>query len=231
MSRAAARPRPAVPDRAGYLAEWSTLHGGFDLRRSRLVRTWLGMVHAVAAPLARAGLGPGTVTVGGVVVAVAVPLVAFGAGGVPRLALLCAVLVFGSGFVDNLDGAVAVLTGRTTRTGYVLDSVADRVADLAYLWALWILGAPGPLVAVAGVLTLLQEYTRARAAAGGMDEVGVVSIGERPTRVIVAGAFLLGAGVYPGAAGTWVTVGTAVWVAVHAVGLVQVSLAVRRALR
>ena len=32
---------------------------------------------------------------------------------------------------------------------------------------------------------LLQEYLRARAAAAGMTEVGVVTVWERPTRVIV----------------------------------------------
>ena len=37
---------------------------------------------------------------------------------------------------------------------------------------------------------LLQEYVRARAAAGGMTEVGVVTVWERPTRVIVTAAFL-----------------------------------------
>ena len=46
----------------------------------------------------------------------------------------------------------------------------------------------------------LQEYTRARAAAGGMAEIGVVTVWERPTRVIVTAMFVLGAGIYVSAA-------------------------------
>ena len=44
------------------------------------------------------------------------------------------VLVFVSGIVDNLDRAVAVMSGRTTRWGYVLDSVVDRIADVLTCW-------------------------------------------------------------------------------------------------
>ena len=226
-----ARCAVVVPGRPEYLRRWSKLHGDYDLRRSRLVRGWLVVVYAVARPLARVGLGPGQVTLGGLGVALSVPLVALGLGAVPRLALLCAVLTVLSALTDSLDGAVAVLTGRTSRIGFVADSVADRVADLGYLLAFWLAGAPGALLAVGGALMFLQEYTRARGGAAGMDELGVVSIAERPTRIIITAAFLLAVGVYPDAAAWWATVGAASWVAVHAVGLVQVGVAVRSALR
>lgn len=226
-----ARSAVVVPGRAEYLRRWSQLHGDYDLRRSRLVRGWLVVVYAVARLLARAGIGPGQVTLGGLGIGLSVPLVALGLGVAPRIALLCAVLTILSALTDSLDGAVAVLTGRTSRIGFVADSVADRVADLGYLAALWLAGAPGGLLAVGGALMFLQEYTRARGAAAGMDELGVVSIAERPTRIIVTAAFLLAVGVYPGAAAWWAGLGAATWVAVHAVGLVQVGIAVRRALR
>ncbi len=225
-----ARSAVSVPARAEYLARWSRLHGDYDLRRSRLVRGWLSVVHAVAGPLARAGASPGQVTLAGLGVALTVPLVALGLSAAPRLALLCAVLTVLSALTDSLDGAVAILTDRASRIGFVADSVADRVADMGYLVALWLAGAPGPLVAAGGVLTFLQEYTRARGAAAGMDELGVVSIAERPTRIIITAAFLLGVGSYPDGAASWATVGAAAWIAVHVVGLVQVGLAVRRAL-
>lgn len=220
-----------VPDRDEYLRRWSALHGGYDVRRSRMVRGWLAMVHVVAAPLVRLGAGPGAVTLGGIVLGLTVPLVALGAADRPRLALVCSVLIVVSGLADNLDGAVAVLTDRASRTGFVLDSVADRIGDVGYLVALWLVGAPGLLVTAGGLATFLQEYTRARATAAGMAEVGVVSIAERPTRIIVAAAFLLGAGLYPDSAGQWATAGAAVWAAVHVVGFGQVAVGVRRALR
>lgn len=220
-----------MPDRGEYFRRWSALHGGYEIGRSRMVRGWLTMAHAVARPLVRAGAGPGAVTLGGILLALVVPLLALGADAAPRIVLACSALVVVSGLADNLDGAVAVLTDRATRTGYVLDSVSDRVADVAYLTTLWLVGAPGVLLTAGGLATFLQEYTRARGAAAGMEEVGVVSIAERPTRIIIAAAFLLGAGLYPDSAVGWATAGAAAWLAVHVVGFVQVSLAVRRALR
>ena len=38
-------------------------------------------------------------------------------------------LVLAAGFADAFDGAVAVVTGRTSRAGFVIDSVADRVGE------------------------------------------------------------------------------------------------------
>ncbi|MGH8869982.1 MAG: CDP-alcohol phosphatidyltransferase family protein [Actinomycetes bacterium] len=152
-----------------------------------------------------------------------------GLGG--RWALLAALLAVVSGLVDNLDGAVAVLTERVTAFGSVLDSVADRVSDGLCLVALWLLGAPGWLAVAAGAGTVLQEYTRARAAVVGMSEVGVVTVAERPTRVIVTASALAGAGVLPGRADDAALAGLVVWAALALVGLVQVLVVVRRRLR
>lgn len=212
-------------ERDEYLRRWSALHGGAST--GGLVGFWLSLTHALARPLARAGAGPNLVTGLGLLVALAAVPVAAAGGRWPVLAFAVVVL---SGLMDNLDGAVAVLTGRTSRWGAVLDSVCDRVADAGYVVALWLLGAPGWLAVLAGGLTGLQEYLRARAAAGGMTEVGVVTVSERPTRVIVTAMFLLAAGTYPGAAGTWATAGTAVWAGLGAVGLVQLTRQVQRRL-
>ena len=97
--------------------------------------------------------------------------------------------------------------------------------------ALWLLGAPGWACWTGGGLALLHEYVRARAAAGGMAGIGVVTVSERPTRVIVTAAFLLGAGLFPGAAIAWATAGAAVWVVLGGAGLAQLLIVVRRRLR
>lgn len=217
----------SVLSREDYLDRWSRLHGGYDPRSSRIVAPWLTVVHALALPFARLGVPPDAVTLlGGVVSATAVWLAALG----DRWVLLAAVVVGLSGVTDSLDGAVAVMTGRETRWGAVLDSVVDRVSDVLFVAALWVVGAPLLASVLAGVLLVTQEYARARATAIGMDDIGVVTIGERPTRVIVVAMFLLAAGIYPASAGLWATLGAWVSVGVGAVALVQLLVVVRRRL-
>ena len=219
--------RAGVLTRDEYFDTWAGLHGGHDPRSSWLTSTWLGATYQVARPLAAMRVPPDLITLSAAVVS-------GGAVGAAvageRWVLLAAVLVAVSGGLDNVDGAVAVVSRRTTRWGYVLDSVVDRVCDGLYLVALWVVGAPGWLCVVAGALMGLQEYTRARAGQAGMREIGVVSIWERPTRVIVTAMFLLGAGIYVADAAGWATAGVITWTALGAVGLAQVVLAVRRRL-
>lgn len=211
--------------RDAYLDAWADLHGGYDPRSNRLVGGWLSLTYVVSRPLAARGLAPDLVTVLGVLVsAVAAALAAPGG----RWLLLAALVVVLSGLLDNVDGAVAVLTDRSTRWGFVLDSVADRCSDLAYVVALWLAGAPGELCAAGGALMLLQEYARARAAAGGMTEVGVVTVWERPTRVIVTAAFLGSAGLLDDS--VWANLGAAAWVGLGAVGVGQLLVVVHRKL-
>ena len=212
--------------REEYLDRWGTLHG-LDPRTSPLVRGWLRLSYTAARPLAAARVAPDALTLAGLVVAVAVVPLAAAGGRWPLLAVPVVVL---SGLVDSLDGAVAVMTGRTSRWGFVLDSVVDRVSDAAYVVALWALGAPGWLAVVAGGLTGLQEYARARAAAAGLDDVGVVTVSERPTRVIGTAMFCLGAGLYPSAAAGWGTAGVGLGALAGLVGLTQLLVVVRRRL-
>ncbi len=227
----------SVPSRAKYLDTWQTLHGGYDPRSSRIVGPWLSLVYACARPLARIGLSPDVVTLLGLLVSGAVvALCALGG----RWVLLAAFVVGASGLLDSLDGAVAVLTDRATRWGAVLDSVVDRVSDLLYLVALRLVGAPAWLCVGAGAVVLVQEYSRARATAIGMDDVGVITIGERPTRVIVVAMFLVGAGIYsgpgellaggPSSAAWWAVLGAAASLVIALVALTQLLVVVRRRL-
>lgn len=220
-------PEPGTPgSREEYLREWSALHG--DAPVTGLIAWWLGITYAPARVLARWGTGPDVVTL----VGLAVALGAIGpaaAGG--RWPVLAAVLVAASGALDNIDGAVALLTGKVSRRGFVLDSACDRIADAGYVAALWLAGAPGLLAVTGGAIAGLQEYVRARAAVAGMPEIGVVTVSERPTRVIVTAMFLLGCGLYPQAASTWAGGGAAAWTVLGAAGLVQLSVTVSRRLR
>lgn len=224
VGRARANRLP-IADRDAYLAAWSRLHGGADAS-TPLVHRWLTLTYAIACPPARAGVRPDVLTLAGVFVA-ALALLPAAAGA--RWPLLAAALVAVSGLLDNVDGAVAVMTDRATRWGAVLDALADRLADAAYLVALWLAGASGGLCVVGGGLMALQEYARARAGALGMTEVGVVTVWERPTRVIVTAAFSAAAGIL--ADDRWAGLGAAAWVGLGLVGLAQLLPVVRRRLR
>jgi phosphatidylglycerophosphate synthase len=182
----------AIPDRAGYFRAWSGLHGGYDpVAGTASVRIWLTITYRLARPLARWGIRPSLVTLSGLLAAGTAALPAADGGRGPILAAFILVL---SGLLDNLDGAVAVLTDRTSAFGSVLDSVTDRVADVVGLVALFLAGAPtwACLFAIGAAFAL--EYTRARAGVAGLHEVGVVTVGERPSRVIVGAVALLLAG-------------------------------------
>ncbi|MGN6089141.1 MAG: CDP-alcohol phosphatidyltransferase family protein [Actinomycetales bacterium] len=227
MARASVR-RAALPKRGEYFDRWTRLHGGYDPRGNWIVAFWLSLTYVVARPLAVAGLTPDVVTVGTAVLGSVAVVSTAAVGG--HIVILTSSLVVLSALADNLDGALAVLLDRATSWGYVLDSVCDRVVDAAFLVALWVVGSPGWLVALCGGVMGLLEYARARAVGAGMPDIGVVTIGERPTRVIVTAAFLLGAGLYVSAAATWASLGAVAWLAVHAVALVQLLVVVRRRL-
>ncbi|HVN12636.1 MAG TPA: CDP-alcohol phosphatidyltransferase family protein, partial [Kineosporiaceae bacterium] len=146
--------RPALST-AEYLDRWSALHGG--AATTGLVGRWLRLVRRAAVPLVRVGVGPDAVTVGGLLVAVAAVVPAASGG---RWPVLAAGLIVLSGVLDNLDGAVAVLTGRTTRWGFVLDSLCDRIADAACAGALFAAGAPAGLATAGAAAAWLHEYLR-----------------------------------------------------------------------
>lgn len=218
------RRRALLPTRPQYFDEWARLHGGYDPRGSRLVGGWLTLTYVLARPLALARFSPNVLTlIGGLVASTPIGLAALGS----RWVLLASATVVVAGVLDNLDGAVAVLTGKSSRWGYVLDSLVDRLADALFVAVFWFLGAPGWVCVVGGALMGLHEYARARAVSGGLPDIGIVTVWERPTRVIVTAMFLLGAGLHVEQARSWATAGAAAWVGLGAVGLIQLLVVVR----
>lgn len=137
------------------------------------------------------------------------------------------VAVLVSGVLDGLDGAVALLTGRVTRWGGLVDSVADRLSEIAFLLTLVVLGAPARICAAGLVAAWLLEYVRARALAVGFTGIGVVTVGERPTRVAVAAGFACAAGVLPGGPAFWAGLGATVWAVTAVIGVVHLLLVLR----
>jgi CDP-diacylglycerol--glycerol-3-phosphate 3-phosphatidyltransferase len=185
------------------------------------VRGWLFFSYRVSSQLARTGLGPNAVTVVGLVLSAGAPIT----GG--RWPLVGALLVLVSALADTADGALALITGKASRLGRVLDSVADRLSEVCWALAMVLVGAPAWLAVAAGGLAWLHEYVRARATVAGMHEVGTVTVAERPTRIIVVVVGLAAAAVTAWAS----TAATALWAVLGMIGLVQLAIAVRRALR
>jgi phosphatidylglycerophosphate synthase len=83
---------------------------------------------------------------------------------------------------DGLDGTLAIITGKVTKWGAALDAIADRIVESIWAFGLFLIGAPWQAVLVAWLAAYSQEYMRARAGGLGVQEVGVVTIAERPIR-------------------------------------------------
>jgi phosphatidylglycerophosphate synthase len=243
-------PRPsgtAPMSFATYRAGWRAAHRLAEGAQpgGRVAAAYLRLPYLAGAPLARAGVDPNLMTLLALWVALVAGWVAtLGPGwaaGAGALTLL-------AGVADSVDGAVAVLQGRTSAFGFVWDSTADRLADLAIIagpvalvaaeadppWA----GAAVAAGAAAAGLLLLLEHTRARAQAGQVAAAwSLATPGERPTRVVLLGlaglgvgaAQLAGGGLAAAALELGYPLALGVLAVAEAVGCAQLLLAVRHA--
>ena len=83
---------------------------------------------------------------------------------------------------DGIDGSLAIVTRVTSKFGAFTDSFVDRLSEIFWALALYELGAPKALVFAALLTTYIQEYLRARSGGLGHNEIGIVTICERPVR-------------------------------------------------
>jgi archaetidylinositol phosphate synthase len=141
---------------------------------SNLKKLFEKTVSATVKPLGRLGVTPNQITVLGIAVAlVSAWLYAEWDGN--RLYLVYGALtILLSGLLDAIDGVLARATGRASRLGGFLDSVADRYSDALVLSGITI----GRLCSLhAGFLaltgSLMVSYTRSRAEAEGVEMAGV----------------------------------------------------------
>lgn len=107
-----------------------------------------------------------------------------------------ALLLWGGGMFDMVDGVVARHQGRSSAFGAFLDSTLDRLVDMAVLVALSIhFAGIGHFVTawVAGVAliaSILTSYTKARAEALDIDMPGgIIERGERIILLVAGGVF------------------------------------------
>lgn len=199
-----------------YLAKWSTLHG--NAQPSRIVRAWLRIAAALARPFVRLGVSADLISLMGLLTAA----LAWWLAPNPW----AAVVIIVSLILDGLDGAVAVITDRTTARGGVLDSTADRLAEAFWAAALVAVGADLQVVIAAWVLALIQEYARARSLSLVPHASITASICERPVR-----ALIIASGVGTATMASTVNVWATAWLVLQAVAFVQVWMANRSLLR
>lgn len=219
---------PASPlGQKEYFTRWSELHSNVDPISTRFLAPWLRSMYALGRPLVERGISPNTVTSVGVALAVST-IVASAAGS--RWPLLAGVVILISAVSDGVDGAVAVIGKSESRWGYVLDTVADRCSELCFLACAYVLGAPPALVVAIAALTLLQESARARAVGAGLDDIGILTVWERPSRVVTALVVTIGCGLAPGATDLVTLMSSLVGVSLALIGFVQLMVVLRRRL-
>jgi len=95
------------------------------------------------------------------------------------------VVLLVAGFFDIVDGQVARVSQKITKSGGFLDSVFDKIAEVAIFLGILVGGFAEPyLVFLAITFSLLVSYTRSRAESLGVKLQGI-GIGERAERLLV----------------------------------------------
>ncbi|MBU6347975.1 MAG: CDP-alcohol phosphatidyltransferase family protein [Actinomycetales bacterium] len=206
-----------------YELAWSKLHG--DAKPTGLIKFWLRFVFALTGPLSR--VSPNAVTVFGALLAAGLVWSAQFAS----LYLLVAVGIFLLGVIDGLDGALAVRRNQVSAWGSFIDSIVDRFVDVALLAILVVLGADPILAIIAGTVTLVHEYMRARAASVGFSDIGKVTIAEKPTRMILGFVAVVACAIAPATRQNFAQICAGVWLAIAVVGAIQLVLVYRKVLK
>ena len=192
-----------------FFATWSKLHG--DAKIEGIVKAWLQISFAVVKPLAKIRVTPNFLTLAGLVSAIALWQFAD--------SWIAAIFLVLSLFFDGIDGSLAIVSRATSKFGAFTDSFVDRLSEIFWALALYKLGAPAALVFFALLATYIQEYLRARAGGLGYEEVGIVTICERPVRA----SLIFIAIVANGLNFELVTAISIIWVAMQFIALSQLT--------
>ena len=144
-----------------------------------------GHFQLAAGALNKAGFTPNTVTaVGFLLTLVASLLYSIGLGTIWLIFGAVLALLVGA-YLDAVDGAMARRYHQISKMGGILDSVLDRVGEIA-LYAGLVIGSlvPGWLALWALSASLMVSYVRARVDVEGVKLKGV-GLAERPERLLI----------------------------------------------
>ena len=152
--------------------KWSKLHGEAEV--SGIIKAWLGISFKSAQICTKIRISPNFLTLLGVVFALAMVANPLSPWSIALLVL--------SLFADGIDGSVAMYQERESSWGALLDSVADRITEALWLFVAYKIGVPAWVAIALWLVASTQEYMRARIAALGIMNIGVVTPAERPMR-------------------------------------------------
>lgn len=153
--------------------EWSDLHSGAEV--GKFIGFWLGLLKAIAQPFIWARITPNQISV--IAVLISFPLIFdFNYWWLILIGL----------FLDGVDGQVALATNRASKSGAVIDSISDRTVEFIWAVGMFLVGLNFAIVLTFIGLAWVQEYLRARAGGLGFRKIGLITIGERPTRGVFA---------------------------------------------
>ena len=132
----------------------------------------------------QAGLSPNSLTSIGFLLSIAASLLYWGGLSGWEWGAAILVLII-AGYFDAVDGAMARKYSKVSKFGGVLDSVLDRISEIA-LYAGLVAGGLVPVWVGLWALTssLMVSYVRARVSAEGVTLKGV-GIAERPERLLI----------------------------------------------
>jgi CDP-diacylglycerol--glycerol-3-phosphate 3-phosphatidyltransferase len=164
-----------------FFSIWSKLHMGAEI--SGIVKGWLSISYAIAHVLNFLRITPNVLTLGGIVFAAAALFY--------PTSIIALILLILSLICDGVDGSVAIVGRRQSQLGAVADSIADRITEALWFAALYQWGIPAEISLALFTLALVQEYARARMASLGFEEIGVVTIAERPVRASAIAIFMV----------------------------------------
>jgi archaetidylinositol phosphate synthase len=150
---------------------------------NNLRETLRPLLEKIGKAFASTGLSPNFWTCVGLILALSSAIV-YGLG-IEYGLIIGGILLLVSGFFDMVDGQVARVTGKTSQKGSYLDSMFDKIAEVAIFLGILIGGYTEPyLVLLAITLSLLVSYARAKSDAINVKLQGV-GIGERAERLLV----------------------------------------------
>ena len=155
-----------------FYKRWSELHGNAEI--AGIVHAWLAISYRFALISTLLRISPNVLTLLGLISAVGTALI-------PESYWAIALVVLSLLF-DGVDGSVAIFQRRESAWGAILDSVADRISEAAWAYALYQVGIPLEIAVGLWLAASVQEYARARLAAFEVKDLGIVTFAERPMR-------------------------------------------------
>ena len=155
-----------------FYKRWSELHS--NAKVSGIVHGWLAISYRLALIATLLRISPNVLTLLGLASAIGTAVVPHSYWAIALVALS---LLF-----DGIDGSVAIFQRRESAWGAILDSVADRISEAAWAYALYQVGIPLEIAVGLWLAASVQEYARARLAAFEVKDLGVVTFAERPMR-------------------------------------------------